>query len=162
MRKLVFALDLREADASHELAGYVDHRSDLDTDLLVFLEVFIHRGFELLFVAADEESGDVMRVRELPVSLGCHRSDHRFEVIDECLGFACLCEGADEELAQLALIVRVALDTNSKEGWQLASCRQRFRRGLLGFRLYHGYGAHLLLLHLWLSGLHLILLMGLG
>lgn len=99
MWKLVLDLSLREADTGHQLVGYVYNGPDFDIDRFAFLEVFVDRALQLLLVAANEQSGDVMRVRELPVALCFEVSDHGFELIQKCLRLSCLLEGPDKQPA---------------------------------------------------------------
>ena len=66
MRELIFDFAVRETDTGDKSIRDVDDGSDLHLDIFAFLMILSLRLSHLALVATDEQSGDMMRVWELP------------------------------------------------------------------------------------------------
>ena len=71
VRELILDLAFGETDTSDEFIRNVDYCSDLHRDILAFLMVLSLRRPHLVLIAADKQSSDMVRVRELPTVLTC-------------------------------------------------------------------------------------------
>ena len=98
MGEFILNLTVREADASDDLVRYVDERADFHPDNFAFLVELRRRLLQLGFVPANEKSGDMVRVRQLPGWIGLLTLAHEFEVVNHLLGFTSLLQSSCHQL----------------------------------------------------------------